>query len=365
MEIIVMILISAFVVFMISLGIKGFNEELKRDKQERENLMKNLKDRHRFDFKYDNWRKGFQSEIKKEPAKNTTNQKPQIGDNKKNNTTARNYYDDFKTGGYTKEDDNIPILRTKQNQRKESEYHSNDLYRHYSRLNLPPILPDETKEVNQSEDGTSFKTFNYRLKPLKKYQQNLGFINAWHLVYYVPSRIEDKTLYSNSILAFKNGNEKAVQAWSDWAAEMLSKTNISFKIIIRALGSKEIYPNENCPLNILGRHLERKLGAKFLPNVLKKKKTTQPLQTLNTKEMRLHAIGGSYEVYNSNVNLNGVNVLILDDIITSGTTMNEIMRVLKQKWYRGNYYLFCLGKTSYDDNANENVFDKYGINRKI
>lgn len=58
---------------------------------------------------------------------------------------------------------------------------------------------------------------------------------------------------------------------------------------------------------------------------------------------------------NRDENLNNKNILIIDDITTSCTTVAEMVRTIKAEWPDAKCYLFCLARTNHEMNANVNL----------
>lgn len=82
------------------------------------------------------------------------------------------------------------------------------------------------------------------------------------------------------------------------------------------------------PANDLARYLSNNLKKTFLPRTLKKVKLTKPQVTL-TKQQRYKNIIGSIAV--SQVNLiKGKNILLVDDVMTTGSTANLCSKILMQ-----------------------------------
>ncbi len=144
--------------------------------------------------------------------------------------------------------------------------------------------------------------------------------------------------------SFKNGNSDSVLHWLN----MIKKIELSnfgrVDYIVRALGSRETRCSSRIPLDLMGELLAKKLGAKYVKDVLTKERTEQ-----------LKFAGGSYnrkkildKTYNCD--LSGIskssNFLIIDDVCTTGTTFNEIQRaLLKASNNRANINCFSLVKT--------------------
>jgi hypothetical protein len=185
--------------------------------------------------------------------------------------------------------------------------------------------------------------------------QEYSFLNgAWHLAYYIPSNRPTGSL-SDNILKFKDNYTHYVNCWSRWSLAELSSLGVRFDYIIRALGSSELTVSRTRGLDTLGVYLEANLPSIYCPEVLQKSRLTPPMHTLRTKPERQAAIHDSYFVADRTRDFNNKNILIIDDVTTSRTTIKEILRALKVVWSNGHYHLFCLGRTIYDHDANNNI----------
>ncbi len=84
------------------------------------------------------------------------------------------------------------------------------------------------------------------------------------------------------------------------------------------------------PSHILARDLAKKLGIPYSDKILKKTKNTYPQSRLKRKQ-RIDNIKGSFSLNKNAVHSIRVkNILLVDDIFTTGSTMNECARVLKE-----------------------------------
>jgi len=145
-----------------------------------------------------------------------------------------------------------------------------------------------------------------------------------------------KDQLKSELLKFKNGNNIAIERW----LKIISKTDVvnhkKIDYIIRALGSRETTPLL-APLDKVGIYLESKLEAKYIPKILSKKITPQ-LKFLG-KYDRKQAIQNSYNCMEKlNIKENS-SFLIIDDVITTGATGNEIARALIEA-YGNNIKIF-------------------------
>ena len=187
--------------------------------------------------------------------------------------------------------------------------------------------------------------------------RNLRLKACWHLAYYHPNKKPVGSL-SNYIIEFKDGNLNVIKKWAEWAGDQLEEKEIQFDYIVRALGSQEISPGENRPLDILGEILANRLNAEYIPGLLGKKRATKPMHNLNLADRKAE-ITNVYYANGGGLDLNNKNVIILDDITTTTCTAGEIKRALKAKWPNVNLYLLCLGRTTRDEIADEQICHNY------
>lgn len=186
----------------------------------------------------------------------------------------------------------------------------------------------------------------------------LHTFRTWHLCYYMRDH-NDETDLTDHVLSFKANDKDIVAKWCKWAAAELTEEGIKFDLIVRALGSAETAPSGDKALDELGRCLAVELETIYRPEVLKKKRATKPLHKLYNVPDRKKEIADVYFVDDNVNDYNKKKVLIIDDITTSNVTMAEILRALKAKWPKGQYYVFCLAKTCYEGDKNANIVQKY------
>ncbi len=80
--------------------------------------------------------------------------------------------------------------------------------------------------------------------------------------------------------------------------------------------------------SILGRGLAQRLGIAFLPQCLTRVRDTQSQTKLKAKQ-RLKNVKGAFKAGHTSW-LKGRRVLLVDDIMTTGATVNECARALRQ-----------------------------------
>ena len=188
------------------------------------------------------------------------------------------------------------------------------------------------------------------------------FKRQWHLCYYIPQLRNDDFL-SSRILAFKNSEQNAKQQWLSWSSNELSNIGIQFDYIIRSLGHDELESLNNSPLDNLGILLERTLNSHYQSSLLKKRRVTRKLSTIPTIFDRRAELKDVFYCTNEK-NLNNKNVLLIDDVSTSGVTSNFIYQSIVEINPLVNCYLFTLAQTSRDEFANSSIICPFANDSK-
>ena len=91
---------------------------------------------------------------------------------------------------------------------------------------------------------------------------------------------------------------------------------------------------------LIGRELARLGGLKFIPDLLLRTKRTPSMRGQSAKERR-RAVGGAFEINPRYANkMSGTNIILVDDVLTTGATADGCVRLLKKTevdWVQ----LFC------------------------
>ncbi len=83
-----------------------------------------------------------------------------------------------------------------------------------------------------------------------------------------------------------------------------------------------------CQTNLICEEFSRLSGLKIETNILKKIKNTEPQYRLNTEQRKKNLAGG----FSLNLkNYNGENILLIDDIFTTGATLEEVINIFKKE----------------------------------
>jgi ComF family protein len=91
-----------------------------------------------------------------------------------------------------------------------------------------------------------------------------------------------------------------------------------------------LFKREINPSEILAKNIAKKLGLHYFNSILKKTKNTPPQSMLSRTE-RIENLEGSFSLrkYKEH-DIKGKNILLVDDLFTTGSTVNECAKVLKE-----------------------------------
>lgn len=96
------------------------------------------------------------------------------------------------------------------------------------------------------------------------------------------------------------------------------------------LGKKRLLERGYNQSELIAKTISKILNIKLIDDIIIRKKETKALSSLNSKTERINMIENAFEV-NSNYNLKDkINLLIIDDVITTGSTLNEISKEIKK-----------------------------------
>lgn len=130
-------------------------------------------------------------------------------------------------------------------------------------------------------------------------------------------KFDDKAYLVNTIYEFFMNNEKLYG--------FLKKYDIMIAVPISTIRKRERGYNQS---ELLARKISRLADIQLEKQVLKKQKSNQPQSSLN-KEQRKENVKNVYKVQNE-LKISNKKVLLVDDIYTTGATVNECAKMLKQ-----------------------------------
>ena len=213
----------------------------------------------------------------------------------------------------------------------------------------------------------------------------------YYLCNYLPVSVGKDTL-SHSLLKFKRGRQPDLNGWIDCSLELLAPAHIApdattiapdrtvlspgtitpvtvihppdtpiispGSTIIRALHHEETIIREDSPptsLDKLGSALALQFKGHYLPYLLRKSLPTQEIKGLS-KEQREAELRGLYDLHPLPPGLPAESsFLIIDDILTTGTTMKMIIGAILYAYPRADLHIFTLAKADYDTSFNRST----------
>ncbi len=99
----------------------------------------------------------------------------------------------------------------------------------------------------------------------------------------------------------------------------------------RGYNQAELICQELIKIDHLRHGVDVKSNFSLENNILIKPKDTEHQAHIKDRRTRLKNISGSFMIKNENINLiKGRNIILIDDITTTGATLNEARKVLKQ-----------------------------------
>lgn len=157
-----------------------------------------------------------------------------------------------------------------------------------------------------------------------------GNTDLYFMGYYVPRRFSLDDPVSDSILQVKNNDSSWTNAWAKLMFENLP-SDIAPDAIVRALGSTETITNSHHYMDSIGLALVQKWpSAEYTPEALSKTRSTLPLKHLG-RQARINEISNCYQfTLPASISRDDPTILILDDIVTTGSTMSEIVRAIQE-----------------------------------
>ena len=177
--------------------------------------------------------------------------------------------------------------------------------------------------------------------PISLRSQFFMFKNCWHLVNYIP---HSKDAVAQSIFCYKHHEPTMTERWNNLAFRLISQLNIQPDCIVRALGSHEMISLGTCPADLLCQHLANHYGIKYNPALLTKKHCTRPLHNM-PKRTRIETLSNKYLFKLGSGETKPEKILIIDDIVTTGTTMLTIKDAFGRVTPQAEFYFFVLART--------------------
>lgn len=174
------------------------------------------------------------------------------------------------------------------------------------------------------------KEYNYQIDDYKE-DLNKNFIEHSYFFKY-------ETLIRDQILALKFKEKPYIYKTITYFLKNMQKSFVNLKkydIIIIIPISKQRKKDRGYNQSVLiGKEISKIIDVPISKKILFKTKNTVPQSSLN-KEQRKENAKGAYKVCNAK-QIHNKRILIIDDIYTTGNTVNECARILIQKGCQRN-----------------------------
>jgi ComF family protein len=152
------------------------------------------------------------------------------------------------------------------------------------------------------------------------------------------------------VIDFKYGDKMHfAQTFAPWMMragdELLAETDI---IVPVPLHARRLWKRRFNQSAVLGREIARRSGKSFLPDGLIRLRHTAPQQGLS-RSRRTDNVKNAFAVNGRYLSeLKGQNVMLIDDVFTSGATLNECARTLK-KYGAASIYVLTIARVTRDE----------------
>lgn len=171
--------------------------------------------------------------------------------------------------------------------------------------------------------------------------------NRFYLGYYLEG-------IKQEVFEFKNGTQSAVRRWIEKSVE-LAENLPEIDIVVRALGHAELTvpAAQEKPLDYLGSGLATAIDATYKPDLLQKDRELVKSTQLGTSRRR-NQVQGAYSIDADQVEEPAdkeLTFLVVDDVLTTGATTDEITRAISESFPNASIYIFALVKTLYRTEA--------------
>jgi ComF family protein len=146
---------------------------------------------------------------------------------------------------------------------------------------------------------------------------------------------------------FKYGDKTFLAPYfAQWILRSAGKSLESADFLVPVpLYYKKLYSRLYNQSALLAMHLSKYTNIKFLPLVLQKTKDTSS-QTGLEREKRLKNVINSFSVDNNYLDLiKGKNIVLIDDVMTTGATINECSKILLSKGKAAKITVITLART--------------------
>ena len=170
-----------------------------------------------------------------------------------------------------------------------------------------------------------------------------GLDHVYFCAYHHVPRTGHHDMISQYLRDFNEGVEPQISRWISLAASLICSAG-PFDAIVRVLRSGEVSADGMSPLDRLCKTIALQSGATYAPERLVKTRTTRPLQGLGGRTAHRKELEGAFAFEGSAIGA-GARILVVDDILTTGSTLEVVASAIKKPLPDSRIIGFVLGKT--------------------
>lgn len=178
----------------------------------------------------------------------------------------------------------------------------------------------------------------------------------YFLCNYLP-RLAGADNLSRSLLKFKEKRQPDLDAWIDCTLELASGIPLPpGTVILRALHHLEttVRDDKLSALDLLGERLALHFQASWCPTLIGKKRTTCEIKSFSRTERRTE-LQDVYFTTPTPLPPATTSCLLIDDVLTTGTTFRMIIAALHLTFPALPVQLFTLARSGYDKTLNRST----------
>jgi len=170
-----------------------------------------------------------------------------------------------------------------------------------------------------------------------------GLDHVYFSAYHHASRTGHQDTISQYLRDFNEGVEPQISRWISFAAPLICSAG-PFDVIVRVLRSGELSADGTSALDRLCQEIALQSGATYAPERLVKTRKTRPLQGLGGRTAHRKELDGAF-VFEGSAIRAGARILVVDDILTTGSTLEVVASAIKKSLPDSEIVGFALGKT--------------------
>lgn len=129
----------------------------------------------------------------------------------------------------------------------------------------------------------------------------------------------------------KPNSTTIIEGWSRWLADFIIEAKWGIDIVVRVLAHDELELNQKQPLNLIAQKVANLIGAEYKPEIIKVRASKPQRSVVLGSGTRYYNIANTFDITEHYKGIHHKNILLIDDVFTSGATLQAIGRVLNKQ----------------------------------